>query len=48
MKDPRFVRDVEAARTEFGPIPAATLTAAADQILKTPARLVERARRILE
>jgi tripartite-type tricarboxylate transporter receptor subunit TctC len=48
MKDPRFVRDVEASRTEFGPITAATLTAAAEQILKTPARLVERARRILE
>jgi tripartite-type tricarboxylate transporter receptor subunit TctC len=48
MTDPRFVRDVEASRTEFGPIRAAMLTAAAEQILKTPAPLVERARRILE
>jgi tripartite-type tricarboxylate transporter receptor subunit TctC len=48
MKDPRFLRDVEASRTEFGPIAAATLSAAAEQILKTPARLVERAKKLLE
>ena len=48
MKDPRFRKDVETAKAEFGPIPGDVLQASTAQILKTPARLVERARKILE
>ena len=48
MKDPRFRKDVETAKAEFGPIPGEVLQASTAQILKTPARLVERARKILE
>jgi tripartite-type tricarboxylate transporter receptor subunit TctC len=48
MKDPRFLKDVENAKAEFGPIPGETLRLATEEILRTPARLVERAKKILE
>jgi tripartite-type tricarboxylate transporter receptor subunit TctC len=48
MKDPRFLRDVEASRTEFGPIRGDALARAVTQILATPKPWIERARPILE
>jgi hypothetical protein len=48
MKDPRFLKDVENAKAEFGPISGAALQLATEEILKTPTRLVERAKKILE
>jgi tripartite-type tricarboxylate transporter receptor subunit TctC len=48
MKDPRFLKDVEAAKSEFGPIRGETLQAAVADILKTPPQWVDRAKKILE
>ena len=48
MKDPRFIKDVETAKIEFGMIGAATLAQETEQILQTPARSIERAKKILE
>ena len=48
MKDPRFLHEVEASRTEFGPIPGEALQRAVEQILRTPKPFIERARTILE
>ena len=48
MKDPRFLKDVENSRTEFGPMTGETLQAAVDQILKTPPAWIERGKKILE
>jgi tripartite-type tricarboxylate transporter receptor subunit TctC len=48
MKDPRFLKDVENARAEFGPISGDTLKTAVDAILRTPSAYVERGRKILE
>jgi tripartite-type tricarboxylate transporter receptor subunit TctC len=48
MKDPRFLKDVEMARSEFGPIRGEALQDSVAQILKTPMPLVDRAKKILE
>src|SRR5260370_759875 len=48
MKDPRFLHDVEASRTEFGPIAGDTLRHSVEQILTTPPRWIARAKVILE
>ncbi len=48
MKDPRFIKDVETAKIDYGLIPAATLARETEAILKTPARSIERAKKILE
>jgi tripartite-type tricarboxylate transporter receptor subunit TctC len=48
MKDERFLRDVEASRTEFGPIRGEALARSVAQILATPKPWIERARPILE
>jgi tripartite-type tricarboxylate transporter receptor subunit TctC len=48
MKDPRFLRDVEASRTEFGPIAGDTLQRAVERILTTPPQFIARARTVLE
>src|SRR5581483_6700745 len=42
MKDPRFIKDVETAKIDYGLIPAATLARETEAILKTPARSIER------
>jgi tripartite-type tricarboxylate transporter receptor subunit TctC len=47
-KDPRFLRDVEASRTEFGPIAGDTLQHAVERILTTPQQWIARARVVLE
>jgi tripartite-type tricarboxylate transporter receptor subunit TctC len=48
MKDPRFLHDVEASRTEFGPITGDTLQHSVEQILTTPPQWIARAKVILE
>jgi tripartite-type tricarboxylate transporter receptor subunit TctC len=48
MKDPRFLHDVEASGTEFGPIAGATLQHSVEQILTTPRQWIARAKVILE
>jgi tripartite-type tricarboxylate transporter receptor subunit TctC len=48
LKDPLFLHDVEASRTEFGPIPGETLARAVEHILATPKPFINRARDILE
>jgi tripartite-type tricarboxylate transporter receptor subunit TctC len=48
MKDPRFLRDVEASRTEFGPIAGDTLQRSVERILTTPKQWIARAKVILE
>jgi tripartite-type tricarboxylate transporter receptor subunit TctC len=48
MKDPRFLRDVAASRTEFGPIAGDTLQHSVEQILSTPPQWIARAKVILE
>jgi hypothetical protein len=48
MKDPRFLRDVEASRTELGPIAGDTLQRAVERILTTPPQFIARARTVLE
>jgi len=48
MKDPRFLHDVEASRTEFGPIAGDTLQQAVAHILATPKPWIDRAKVILE
>jgi tripartite-type tricarboxylate transporter receptor subunit TctC len=48
MQDPRFLHDVEASRTEFGPIGGETLQRAVAQILATPKAWIARARVVLE
>jgi tripartite-type tricarboxylate transporter receptor subunit TctC len=48
MKDPRFLHDVEASRTEFGPIAGDTLQRAVERILTTPQQFIARARTVLE
>ena len=48
MKDPRFLHDVEASRTEFGPIAGETLQQAVAHILATPKPWIDRAKVILE
>jgi tripartite-type tricarboxylate transporter receptor subunit TctC len=48
MKDPRFLHDVEASRTEFGPIAGDTLQHAVERILTTPPQFIARARTVLE
>jgi tripartite-type tricarboxylate transporter receptor subunit TctC len=48
MKDPRFLHDVEASRTEFGPIAGDTLQHAVERIMTTPQQFIARARTVLE
>jgi hypothetical protein len=48
MQDPRFLRDVAASRTEFGPIAGDTLQHSVEQILSTPPQWIARAKVILE
>jgi tripartite-type tricarboxylate transporter receptor subunit TctC len=48
MKDHRFLHDVEASRTEFGPIAGDTLQHAVERILTTPPQFIARARTVLE
>jgi tripartite-type tricarboxylate transporter receptor subunit TctC len=48
MKDPRFLHDVEASRTEFGPIAGDLLQHAVERILATPPQWIARARTVLE
>jgi tripartite-type tricarboxylate transporter receptor subunit TctC len=48
MKDPRFLKDVEQSRSDYGPISGETLQAAVADIMKTPQRLIERAKKIIE
>jgi tripartite-type tricarboxylate transporter receptor subunit TctC len=48
MKDPRFLHDVEASRTEFGPIAGETLQHSVEQILSTPKQWIARAKVVLE
>ena len=48
VKDPRFLRDVAASRTEFGPIAGDTLQHSVEQILSTPPQWIARAKVILE
>jgi tripartite-type tricarboxylate transporter receptor subunit TctC len=48
MKDPRFLHDVEASRTELGPIAGNALQHSVEQILTTPKQWIARARVILE
>jgi len=48
MKDTRFLHDVEASRTEFGPIAGDTLQQAVEHILATPKPWIDRAKVILE
>jgi tripartite-type tricarboxylate transporter receptor subunit TctC len=48
MQDPRFLHDVEASRTEFGPIPGEVLQRAVARTLATPKAWIERARVVLE
>jgi len=48
MKDPRFLRDVEASRTEFGPIAGDKLQRSVEQILATPPQWIARAKVVLE
>jgi len=48
MQDPRFLRDVAASRTEFGPIAGDTLQHSVEQILSTPPGWIARAKAILE
>jgi tripartite-type tricarboxylate transporter receptor subunit TctC len=48
MKDPRFLHDVEASRTEFGPIAGDQLQHAVAQILATPPQWIARAKLVLE
>jgi tripartite-type tricarboxylate transporter receptor subunit TctC len=48
MKDPRFLHDVEASRTEFGPIAGDTLQHAVEHILATPPQWIARAKTVLE
>jgi tripartite-type tricarboxylate transporter receptor subunit TctC len=48
MKDPRFLHDVEASRTEFGPIAGDTLQRAVERIMTTPPQFIARARTVLE
>jgi tripartite-type tricarboxylate transporter receptor subunit TctC len=48
MKDPRFLRDVEASRTEFGPIAGETLQHAVEQVLSTPRQWIARAKVVLD
>ena len=47
-KDPRFLKDVENSKTEFGPMSGDTLQAAVNDILKTPPAWIERGKKILE
>jgi tripartite-type tricarboxylate transporter receptor subunit TctC len=48
MRDPRFLHDVEASRTEFGPIAGDTLQHAVERILATPPQWIARAKVVLE
>jgi tripartite-type tricarboxylate transporter receptor subunit TctC len=48
MKDPRFLHDVEASGTEFGPIAGPMLQHSVEQILATPKPWIARAKAILE
>jgi tripartite-type tricarboxylate transporter receptor subunit TctC len=48
MKDPRFLHDVEASHSEFGPISGPDLQRAVERILTTPKQWVERAKVVLE
>jgi tripartite-type tricarboxylate transporter receptor subunit TctC len=48
MKDPRFLHDVEASRTEFGPIAGDALQRSVERILTTPKQWIARAKVILE
>jgi tripartite-type tricarboxylate transporter receptor subunit TctC len=48
MKDPRFLHDVEASRTEFGPIAGDQLQQAVARILATPPQWIARAKAVLE
>jgi tripartite-type tricarboxylate transporter receptor subunit TctC len=48
MKDPRFLKEVQNSRSEFGPIRGETLDAAVADILKMPQRWVDRGKKILE
>jgi tripartite-type tricarboxylate transporter receptor subunit TctC len=48
MQDPRFLHDVEASRTEFGPIAGDTLQHSVERILTTPPQWIARAKSVLE
>jgi hypothetical protein len=48
MKDPRFLHDVEASRTELGPIAGEELQHAVERILATPPQWIARAKPVLE
>jgi len=48
MRDPRFLHDVEASRTEFGPIAGDTLQHSVERILTTPPQWIARAKGVLE
>jgi tripartite-type tricarboxylate transporter receptor subunit TctC len=48
MKDPRFLHDVEASRTELGPIAGDQLQQAVARILATPPQWIARAKPVLE
>jgi tripartite-type tricarboxylate transporter receptor subunit TctC len=48
MNDPRFLKDVEVSRTEFGPISGESLQRSVQHILATPHQWVERAKKVLE
>jgi tripartite-type tricarboxylate transporter receptor subunit TctC len=48
IKDPRFLHDVEASRTEFGPIAGEKLQHSVERIFTTPKPWIARAKTILE
>jgi tripartite-type tricarboxylate transporter receptor subunit TctC len=48
MKDPRFLHDVEASGTEFGPIAGDKLQHSIERILATPKPWIARAKAIMQ